>query len=317
MGNDELLSDPANWPRFSPEDDLSGHLRNPFFVRERPDGRFHDVAGELRSGRARREPWDRHGGRGWRRAARLRRCEPVGAIVLPPKRVVRVGSFLGLHLRLPLQDGPTRSRTGHPGPDTPGRPAIGAEATVIRPTDSDSSLKLTVGTVIPARRSPDIHFGLGQLAPETRINVSLRWRDPEGRVRSKELSLIPGWHTIQLGWDREHAQSWSWRQTSDDTAKPQSGPLRPAARTATVRRRNHASKRSWVTLSSGSSSLGHSPWSRSRLRICWRFLSRSSAHGPRIVLFLSLGMSGNSSTSCYRPTSPRWQSQCSSMRMTG
>jgi hypothetical protein len=46
MGNDDLLRDPRSWPRFRPGDDLSGHLRNPFFVRGE-GGRFWDMAADL------------------------------------------------------------------------------------------------------------------------------------------------------------------------------------------------------------------------------------------------------------------------------
>ena len=51
---------------------------------------------------------------------------------------------------------------------------------------------------LPAR-SPDLHFGLGRLAPESRLRVDLRWRDPDGRPRAQTLLLSPGWHTVLLG----------------------------------------------------------------------------------------------------------------------
>ncbi|MFC6090035.1 FG-GAP repeat domain-containing protein [Saccharothrix lopnurensis] len=43
MGNDDLLRHPAFWPNFGPDDDLSGHEPNRFWVRG-PDGRYSDLA---------------------------------------------------------------------------------------------------------------------------------------------------------------------------------------------------------------------------------------------------------------------------------
>src|SRR5215813_12938017 len=45
-GNDQLLSNPNNWPRFQPGDGLSSEDHNPFFVRA-ADGRFYDLSAEL------------------------------------------------------------------------------------------------------------------------------------------------------------------------------------------------------------------------------------------------------------------------------
>ncbi len=199
MGNDELLSDPTSWPRFATGDDLSGHLRNPFFARERPNGRFRDVAAELGLD----EPGVSRGiatadvdGDGrldmavanqWASSS-FRHNESPG-----------VGSFLGLHLRIPLREGPTRARAGHPGADSPGRPAIGAEATVFLADGRRLVAQVDGGNGHSGKRSPDIHFGLGRISPETSLKISLRWREPGGRVRSEELTLAPGWHTVQLG----------------------------------------------------------------------------------------------------------------------
>jgi len=201
MGNDELLNDPTNWPRFSPSDDLSGHLRNPFFVRESPGGRFHDLAAELDLG----QPGVSRGiatadvdGDGRLDMAVANQWAPSS---FHHNMSPGVGSFLGLHLRLPLRSGPTWSRTGHPGADTPGRPAIGAEAMVILPDGRRLVAQVDGGNGHSGKRSPDIHFGLAQLPPGTPLKVSLRWREPGGRVRSDDLTLTPGWHTVQLGWD--------------------------------------------------------------------------------------------------------------------
>ncbi len=34
------------------------------------------------------------------------------------------------------------------------------------------------------------------------LAVNLKWRDPTGRAHEENLQLAPGWHTIELGWNR-------------------------------------------------------------------------------------------------------------------
>jgi hypothetical protein len=200
MGNDELLSDPVNWPRFTPGDDLSGHRRNPFFAREAGGdaGRFVDVAAEVGLG----EPGVSRGiatadvdGDGRLDLAVANQWAPS---TFHRNEAPEPGAFLGLHVRLPLRPGPTRSRPGHPGPDTPGRPALGAEAVVTRADGRRLVGQADGGNGHSGKRSPDLHFGLGRARGDAR--VELRWRDPDGRVRRDTLSLAPGWHTVVLGW---------------------------------------------------------------------------------------------------------------------
>jgi hypothetical protein len=201
MGNDLFLHDPTSWPRFRPGIDLSGRLRNPFFARG-ADGRFHDVAAEL--GLA--EPGVSRGiatadvdGDG--------RLDFAVANQWAPSSFYHNESdgraaFLGLHLRLPLRtDGSvaTRVRPGHPGPDTPGRPAIGAAAIVVLPDGRRLAAQVDGGNGHSGKRSPDLHFGLGPQDPSATLRVDLSWRDGGGRVRRETLNLKPGWHTVQLG----------------------------------------------------------------------------------------------------------------------
>ncbi len=49
------------------------------------------------------------------------------------------------------------------------------------------------------KRSPDIHFGLGKLAPGTQLPVTIRWRDGGGRIHERAIALAAGWHTVMLG----------------------------------------------------------------------------------------------------------------------
>jgi hypothetical protein len=237
MGNDALLSTPADWHKIEPGDDLSGSDHNPFYVRAR-DGRYYDISSALGFGSG-------HISRGiaiadvdgdgrldfaeanqWQDSYFYRNDSPSP------------GRFLGLHLRLPLRQGRegreegrgkrgkrgkreegrgkreergegrgpdaralgTWERRGHPGPDTPGRPAIGAEATVLLPNGRRLVGQVDGGNGHSGKRSPDLHFGLGTLPSDTALPVELRWRDPDGQVHQETLNLTPGWHTVMLGW---------------------------------------------------------------------------------------------------------------------
>jgi hypothetical protein len=50
------------------------------------------------------------------------------------------------------------------------------------------------------KRSPDLQFGLGQVAANERITVELRWRDARLGLQQETIQLKPGgWYTIVLG----------------------------------------------------------------------------------------------------------------------
>ena len=112
------------------------------------------------------------------------------------------GSFLGLHLLLPIARDriePTRTRRGHPGGDLVGRPALGASARVRLPDGRSLSAQVDGGNGHSGKRSFDLHFGLGGVGLETPLTVELSSRDPAGQVRRETLQVKPGWHTVLLG----------------------------------------------------------------------------------------------------------------------
>ena len=179
MGNDELLSNPDNWHNFRPGDDLSGHNHNPFFVRA-SDGRYYDLAGDVGLGQ-------RHVSRGIAIAdvdgdgrldyAVANQWEPSFFV---HNESPKVGQFLGLRLRI------------H------NRPAIGASAAVQLPNGHTMIAQVDGGSGHSGKRSPDVHFGLGQVPADTALNVTVRWRDLSG-IHERRLVLRPGWHTEDLG----------------------------------------------------------------------------------------------------------------------
>jgi hypothetical protein len=201
MGDDELLSDPRNWPRFAPGDDISGHPHNPFFVRAN-DGRFVDIAAELGLD----EPGVSRGittadvdGDGRLDFAVANQWAPSSFY---HNRSPGPSTFLGLHLLLPLAGGrprPTCWRPGHPGRDTHGRPAIGASAAVVLADGRRLAAQVDGGNGHSGKRSPDLLFGFGRCPSRDRLAVELAWRDTDGRIHRERLELPPGWHTVMLG----------------------------------------------------------------------------------------------------------------------
>lgn len=200
MGNDELLRHPASWPHFGPGVDLSGHQHNPFFVRAE-DGRYYDIAAALGLD----APQVSRGiatadvdGDGALDFAVANQWE---SSVFYHNQCPNCGAYLGLHLRLPVQpqDGlATTAAPGYPNSGIASRPAIGAAATVHLPDGRHLVAQVDGGNGHSGARSPELHFGLGQIAPETQLQVDLHWRDSNGRVHHETLQLSPGWHTVLL-----------------------------------------------------------------------------------------------------------------------
>jgi enediyne biosynthesis protein E4 len=197
-GNDELMHNPAAWPAFRPGDDLSGKDLLAFFARD-PSGRFQNIGPEVGFG----EPM-------LTRGIAIADIDGDGRLDFAVANQwndsyvfhntgAASGAYLGLHLLLPLDSNQAlKVRDGHPGVDTPGRPAIGAAATVHLAGGRRLVNQVDGGSGHSGKRSPDLHFGLGS-AGDGPLDVDVRWRDSAGRMRSTQLKLRPGWHTVVLG----------------------------------------------------------------------------------------------------------------------
>jgi hypothetical protein len=201
MGNDQLLRNPLNWPRFHPGDGLDSEGHVTYFVRS-ASGRYYDLAadvglndivvsrgiatadidGDGRLDFAVAGQWD---------SSWLLRNEGE-----------KVGAFLGLRLLLPVRqessDKPAFS-IGRSANVRASRPAIGASATVFLPNGRKLISQVDGGNGHSGKRSPDLHFGLGEIRDDTLLKVDLRWRGADGQVSSKTIYLTPGWHTVLLG----------------------------------------------------------------------------------------------------------------------
>ena len=201
MGNDRLLHNPRSWPHFQLSDDLSGHEHNPFFVRA-ADGRYYDLAATIgidHSQVSRGIAIADVDGDGGLDFVFANQWEPSFYYHNESRQR---GSFLGLHLLLPLRDPPVTNikvKPGHPNADTLGRAAIGATATVYLSDGTRLSSQVDGGNGHSGKRSSELHFGLGQISRTEAVRVDIRWRDVNGQISAQTLSLVPGWHTLMLG----------------------------------------------------------------------------------------------------------------------
>jgi hypothetical protein len=184
MGNDELLSHPGAWPRFSSGDDLSGQDHDRIFL---PDagGRFHDVwpllgldRGTVSRGIATGDVF----GDGRLAVAIARQWAPT---LFLRNRSVGAGRAIVIDLRVPGAVAGTRA-------------AIGAEARVRLPEGRIITSLVDGGSGHGGRRAPEIHLGLGEGSFTQVFDVEVVWRDETG-VRNQTIALTPGRHTVILG----------------------------------------------------------------------------------------------------------------------
>ncbi|MBT9314704.1 CRTAC1 family protein [Leptothoe spongobia] len=191
MGNDELLSHANIWPRFQAGDDLSGQAHNPFFVRT-TEGRYYDLAKSLGLD----TPQVTRGiatadvdGDGDLDFAIANQWEP--SYFYRNDNNLTAGTSLNLKLLLPVSgDKPTS-----------GTPAIGATAIVHLPNGRSLVSQVDGGNGHSGARSSGLHFGLGQIQPDSTLPVGLHWRGRDSQVHQATVKLSPGSHTLVLNDD--------------------------------------------------------------------------------------------------------------------
>jgi hypothetical protein len=184
MGNDELLSQPGIWPRFSAGDDLSGHDHDRIFL---PDaaGRYHDVWPQLgldqdtvSRGIATADVFGDGRlsmviARQWSHSLFLRNIS------------ANAGQAIVLDLRVPGAVAGTRA-------------AIGAEATLRLADGRIATAVVDGGSGHSGKRAQEIHLGLGHVPDNELFKVDITWRDGS-EVHDQVVEVTPGRHTIVLG----------------------------------------------------------------------------------------------------------------------
>jgi hypothetical protein len=202
MGNDQLLQHPAVWPRFMAGNDcLSCHDHTPFFMLAR-DGRYYDVAPELGLDTAQVSRGIATADVDGDGLLDFAIANQWSASYFYHNESFRAGAFLGLHLRLPVNQASgatTVVSPGHPSHGFLSRAAIGAQAIVSLPDGRKLVAQVDGGNGHSGKRTQDIQFGLGAVAPNQKLSVLLTWRDAKGKVRRQSLQLMPGWYTVILG----------------------------------------------------------------------------------------------------------------------
>jgi enediyne biosynthesis protein E4 len=199
--NDSRLKHPRSWPRFQTGDDLSGHLHNPFFVQD-ADGRYHDHARDIGLGTevvTRGIATADVDGDGALDFAMANQWAPSFFFW---NRAPAAHTFLGLRLLRP-PGGETGKETrwvaGRPAMGGLGTPTLGASAVLHLPDGRRLVGQVDGGTGHSGKRSPEIHFGLGETQAGTPLTVQVVWRDATGRLHRQQFTLTPGWHTLLLG----------------------------------------------------------------------------------------------------------------------
>ncbi|PZF98069.1 CRTAC1 family protein [Micromonospora endophytica] len=197
--NDILLDDPSWWPNVREGDDIAGNQHLAFHVRA-ADGRYEDLSGEL--GLA--VPIPSRGiatgdadGDGRLDFALARQWD---APVFYQNQSPTPGAFLGLRLVHPGTTG-TASGDGLPAA---GSPVVGARVTVTTPDGRTVTGQVDGGSGHSGKRGFEVHLGLGAVTGA--VQVRLDWRDRTGAVRQQQLSLQPGWHTLELGSQAQEAK---------------------------------------------------------------------------------------------------------------
>ncbi|MFD1151805.1 CRTAC1 family protein [Saccharothrix hoggarensis] len=176
--HDALLDNPAWWPNLRPGDDLAGDQTLHFFAKG-PDGAYTDLAPRL------------------------------GLAVPVPTRGIATGDADAdgrLDFAVARQwDAPVFYRNTSPTTgsylqlslvDEKGSAVIGAQVTATAAGVTHVG-RVDGGSGHSGRRSHEVHIGLGGVTGQ--VPVLVQWRDRGGELRTQELSLASGRHTIELG----------------------------------------------------------------------------------------------------------------------
>jgi hypothetical protein len=188
ISNDELLDNPAMWPKAGPGDDIAGGQSLAFWARE-PNGRYVNISPQL----GLNVPTPTRGvavadatgdgaqdfavARQWAAPAYYRNDNAGN------------GNFLGLRLYRPV--------AGDDATGPRGAPAYGAQVKITTADGHTQISQLDGGGGHSGKRSFDVFFGLGDAGAKP-VSAVLSWRDNAGAAHTQTLDLTAGWHDLML-----------------------------------------------------------------------------------------------------------------------
>lgn len=188
MTNDDLLTNPANWPLVQPGDDIAGHQCLAFYA-PASTGHYFNISQQL--GLCAHTPTRGVAIADTRGDGRLDFA--VARQWGPPAFYAnesRTGHYLGLNLYRPPAG-------GHPGQglEGPGSPAYGATVQIHTPGHTQIA-QLDGGSGHSGKSSFEVYFGLGSY--DGPVAVQLHWRNPDGQLVRQLITLTPGTHDLLL-----------------------------------------------------------------------------------------------------------------------
>jgi enediyne biosynthesis protein E4 len=191
MTNDDLLSNPADWPLVKPGDDIAGSQCLAFYA-STPSGRFLNIDHQLglcaNTTPTRGVATADTRGDGRLDFAVARQWGPPAFYA---NSSPGLGHHLGLNLYKPAADGGPSGQ----GLEGAGSPAYGATVQVSYGGHTQVS-QLDGGSGHSGKRSFEVNFGLGSY--DGPVTVQLHWRDASGQLEHQTLTLTPGTHNLLL-----------------------------------------------------------------------------------------------------------------------
>jgi len=193
MTNDDLLSNPANWPLVEPGDDIAGH-QCPAFYADGGNDQFVNVSQQLgMCTTADKTPTRGVAvsdtlGNGVEDFALARQWGPP---IFYLNESPNLGNYLGLNLYRPAVDGGTPGQ----GLEGIGAPAYGTTVTIGYGGHTQIS-QLDGGSGSAGKDSFEVSFGLGSY--DGPVTVHLSWVDNAGQQEHQTITLTPGTHNLML-----------------------------------------------------------------------------------------------------------------------
>ena len=189
MSNDDLLTNPADWPVVEPGDDIAGHQCLAFYAKG-PGGRFWNLSKPL--GLCVKTPTRGVATADTRGDGRLdfAVARQWGPPAFYANESPHLGHYLGLQLFRPVPG-------SHPGQglQAEGSPAYGVTAQVFTPGHTQIA-QLDGGSGHSGKSSFEVYFGLGHY--DGLVKVHLHWRGSGGQLYQQTLELTPGTHDLVL-----------------------------------------------------------------------------------------------------------------------